>query len=1374
MKRKKRNKVICLLLAFMMMITLMPSTTPTIYAAYEDGDECWNCGHYHWDEYMCSDCGGCSGECTNDWCALDTHCHRCGGCLRDVEYCEECNLCKDCMDELGHCVECNTCWMDYGGDGVLCGNCRRCEFCSTICPECGMCEDCANDTDEGMHCPECGNCYQVTKQCMFEDNNHCADCCEPCDQCGECIAGDHLAVCDDCGLCVECCEFNSMMEGCESGDICVASNEWYDHVCELCMNFFEDDSELCETCKDAGVIRCPECCEMNSECSEYMCEYDAEYEEHFCMDCGACFHDVELCSTCAGADEFRCEDCCANMADSMGCDGSCGESWCCNDTYFEQHLQAEHEDHPDLSDHDPFPSNRWSFDKNSHWRNCRFCDEDENETLWETHRSDLASHSYDSNGVCTVCGYSVGSKLYIAKQPKNAHCNTSIYSSGYDEDPDNGLFYYGNNAVTFSVTAKGGTGEYSYQWYRKYKEHEPTKLTDGLYGQFTGVNTPVLTVNVSTEACSENDELQYYCVVKDGKDTVTTEAAFIKASHVYSSKYAINTVAKKPETASYKAVNLTYLNDKGEKVEVSAPASDGHRHQCLCEYDEDTLHFQRKTPEKHTFGAPTLLGRSAKQGASENDNVYSHTCTSCGYKTYYETHKHVYYSETTDFERYNRGSFNVDEAKTNNISHALTCLVDGCGHVKMENHEWDWRYMGYGSDEEGGGIFYRDCLICGYHDSDYRPIDKDGNKINWTTKNVLIIAKNAQVSRTLAKEGDSLTLTINNNSETQGKRCTGWTVEYIMPDAEGYKETHDLTSAYTMQQNDDGTWSTTVKLAGYAAGGIMRFTPTMVTCTSHSYVIEDHVAPVCMYDGFAGYSICKYCHAPDPTDDRSDEERVIPATGTDHTGDKLKLYEKEVISPKGKKTITWTANKSESNGKRYNYVAGNCTTRGCEGDLLCSACGRVVPGKREYIHSDELNWVGEVIPTCGRDGYQGDGHCKNCGKFIRKGYVTEMKKGHTGPIFYDYDHNEIDPTCTTAGKTSAQYCYTCMEKVAEGSPISPLGHDWVVDTANCTKTTTAYKCDRKGCSATKFAAIITEHHNITVDGGKAYVGGKAVAKADKGETVTLKIGTIPDGKRFKEWEVVSGGVVITNFTDPNGASFTMEDKDVTINAVFEDIPTHSVTVVSGKAFAEADSTINSAYEDTVVTIVADDAPDGKVFDKWKVLEGGVTIADVNSATTTFTMLDADVKVEATYKNADLSHSHVYGDSWKSDEDNHWKECECGDKAELAAHTFAWKTDKEATKTETGLKHEECSVCGYKRNENTEIAKLTDSSTADKTEPNSTSESSDPAKTEEHDGPSSPRTGSRSDISLWIALTLISGGALVAAKVFSKKRKTNKA
>ncbi len=97
---KKANKWLSLLLSFVMVLALVPSTLTSVYAGYSDGDECWNCGHYHWDEYMCEDCGGCTPDCTNSWCALDTHCHRCGGCLRDVEYCEECNLCKDCMDEL--------------------------------------------------------------------------------------------------------------------------------------------------------------------------------------------------------------------------------------------------------------------------------------------------------------------------------------------------------------------------------------------------------------------------------------------------------------------------------------------------------------------------------------------------------------------------------------------------------------------------------------------------------------------------------------------------------------------------------------------------------------------------------------------------------------------------------------------------------------------------------------------------------------------------------------------------------------------------------------------------------------------------------------------------------------------------------------------------------------------------------------------------------------------------------------------------------------------------------------------------------------------------------------------------------------------------
>ena len=77
------------------------------------------------------------------------------------------------------------------------------------------------------------------------------------------------------------------------------------------------------------------------------------------------------------------------------------------------------------------------------------------------------------------------------------------------------------------------------------------------------------------------------------------------------------------------------------------------------------------------------------------------------------------------------------------------------------------------------------------------------------------------------------------------------------------------------------------------------------------------------------------------------------------------------------------------------------------------------------------------------------------------------------------------------------------------------------------------------------------------------------------------------------------------------------------------------------------------------------------------------------------------------------HKHTYDDStWYQDAENHWHWCtaeDCPDRngstKDLARHTFVWKVDEAATRTQTGLKHEECTVCHYKRNENTEIPTL---------------------------------------------------------------------
>ena len=60
-----------------------------------------------------------------------------------------------------------------------------------------------------------------------------------------------------------------------------------------------------------------------------------------------------------------------------------------------------------------------------------------------------------------------------------------------------------------------------------------------------------------------------------------------------------------------------------------------------------------------------------------------------------------------------------------------------------------------------------------------------------------------------------------------------------------------------------------------------------------------------------------------------------------------------------------------------------------------------------------------------------------------------------------------------------------------------------------------------------------------------------------------------------------------------------------------------------------------------------------------------------------------------------THTHSYGTEWKSDNSNHWHECDCGAKSDSGTHTEDSGTvTKPATETETGIRTYKCSVCGY--------------------------------------------------------------------------------
>lgn len=141
-----------------------------------------------------------------------------------------------------------------------------------------------------------------------------------------------------------------------------------------------------------------------------------------------------------------------------------------------------------------------------------------------------------------------------------------------------------------------------------------------------------------------------------------------------------------------------------------------------------------------------------------------------------------------------------------------------------------------------------------------------------------------------------------------------------------------------------------------------------------------------------------------------------------------------------------------------------------------------------------------------------------------------------------------------------------------------------------------------------------------------------------------------------------------------------------------------------------------------------------------------------------------------------SHNHNYGTEWKYDSTNHWHECEDGEKADITAHNFKWIIDKEATATEKGSKHEECTVCGYKKTAVDIPATGFGSSSDDEAnKPTNTvsSESSSADQLNNTANTASPKTGNSGNIILWIALLFVSGGVFIAATAVDRKKTKNK-
>ena len=747
-------------------------------------------------------------------------------------------------------------------------------------------------------------------------------------------------------------------------------------------------------------------------------------------------------------------------------------------------------------------------------------------------------------------------------------------------------------------------------------------------------------------------------------------------------------------------------------------------------------------------------------------------CSVCDYIVPVKSHVHDYgwNWDCTGFDSIYEYTFNIGgSTKTveeliieSDYAHPEKCKIPGCEEFIMVPHSWGrWNVVENPDTTGSNGGMEAECSICEYTKTKIDKDDDEGTD-HWTKDTALVTVKNGRATRMIVKPGDKIKLY---PEERTGQKAIGWKVEYLreynecdfisgtgLPVSKNWSANEAKTLFKLVTNGSALEWGCTIpefSAMGAPGGGSFFFEPVYAGCDhSGGTTVLNAKEQICDRKGYTGDTACADCgHVISAGSD------IYPPANAGHTGPLQPLY------------YYGTANSATTDashgGKRYNAKSGDCRHRAYEGDYRCTACGGTVKGETgDFRHSGPLELRDVKTATCTERGYSGNQYCTSCDRIAQKGVSTPSLH----EIADNYKLiNEVKPGCTTSGYSGDQQCTAgCGQIIRYGHVVNKLSHDW--------------------------------------DGGKPAKQGKSEGilytcqRADCGETRFVK------------------NSAATEFT---------------------------VTVIKGTASVAAGTLITDKIaQNTVVTVTADAPEAGKVFDKWVVLEGNVTLADATKATTTFTMPSNDVKLEATYKDAPPSHTHSYdtewkyddtdhwhececgdkanieahsasewivdtaatetadgtkhkectvckkvletapipatgsththsyGTEWKYDDTNHWHECECSDKADTAAHSFQWVIDKAATKEATGIKHEECTVCGAKRSENTVIDKLPDGGNTG----NTGSSDNNTNKPENDDSTKCPQTGDSSNHIGWLAALYVSGGVLTLLGVSGKKRK----
>ena len=337
-------------------------------------------------------------------------------------------------------------------------------------------------------------------------------------------------------------------------------------------------------------------------------------------------------------------------------------------------------------------------------------------------------------------------------------------------------------------------------------------------------------------------------------------------------------------------------------------------------------------------------------------------------------------------------------------------------------------------------------------------------------------------------------------------------------------------------------------------------------------------------------------------------------------------------------------------------------------------------------------------------------------------------------------------TCTTAGNSAYYTCDGCDK--------------WFADATGSVEITdkTSVKIPAPGHTAgTEWKSDDTNHwHECTVAGCGVIIESTKSAHTASDWIIDTPATATTAGTKHKECTVCHR--VLETQTIP---SMGTELKIIAVdNQIYDKASGSDVTITCNGDFAKF---TGIKVDGSVVDSSNYTAVSGSTVLTLKASYLG-TLTD-GSHTITFVYTDGEANANLTVRTAGSEHIHDYGTEWKSNADNHWHECNCGDKKDEAAHSFKWVVDKEATATKKGSKHEECKTCGYKRPAVEIPATGTTTAPTDTTKPNDTTKPGNTNGSEK-----SPQTGDNSNIFLWFALLFVSVAGVTGITVYNKKKK----